>query len=209
MRESVIGRLFGIALSVGGWLLVGARVVLDLVGYSTAPDDAVVATGLMKSFLLWLLNIPWWVPWAFAFSTTLLLSYVFWPRAVLALDNTHDKSDDEPDQITQLILLGNECLELSKDILIADKRSNLYRHHRSIMMPTLLELAKLGINVPAYDERISDSQNVNKAAEFLAVIGQFLKNERLEDAKWYANDRLKDEDQAPQSPQDIPEETQP
>ena len=54
--------------------------MLDLVGYSTAPDDAKVALGLSSQALQWLLSLPLWLPWSFAFAATAWLMYVSWPR---------------------------------------------------------------------------------------------------------------------------------
>lgn len=46
--RAVTGRLTSVAIVAGGWLIAGIRLVLDLIGYSTLPDDAKVASGLLN-----------------------------------------------------------------------------------------------------------------------------------------------------------------
>lgn len=53
-----VSRILSFALSALGWVLAGVRWVLDLIGYSTAPDDATVAKGLLEQFLVWLMSLP-------------------------------------------------------------------------------------------------------------------------------------------------------
>lgn len=83
MRKIVIGRIISAALTACGWAFAGARFILDAIGYSTAPDDAAVAAGLLEKFILWLMGLPWWAPLGFALLTTCLLIYLSWrPVAV-------------------------------------------------------------------------------------------------------------------------------
>lgn len=56
------------------------RLALDAIGYSTAPEDAEVARGLLEQFLVWVMGLPAWLPWAFVGITTLWLAWVSWPR---------------------------------------------------------------------------------------------------------------------------------
>lgn len=76
----VVGRIISALVSAGGWLLVGVRSVLDLIGYSTIPDDAKVAATRLDQFFLWLLGVPWWVVFGFALTSTMWLTWVSWPR---------------------------------------------------------------------------------------------------------------------------------
>jgi hypothetical protein len=68
---------------VAGWVLAGIRTTLDLVGWSTAPDDVPVAMSRADQFFLWMLSIPWWVPWGFALISTMWLMWASWHRTVL------------------------------------------------------------------------------------------------------------------------------
>ncbi len=54
--------------------------MLDLIGYSTIPEDAKVAASRMDAFFIWLLNIPWWAVLGFALISTMWLMWVSWPR---------------------------------------------------------------------------------------------------------------------------------
>lgn len=78
--KRIIARIASGALVIGGWALVGVRTVLDLIGYSTVPEDSQVATGLLRDFFLWLLSVPWLGPWGFALISTLALIWFSWPR---------------------------------------------------------------------------------------------------------------------------------
>jgi hypothetical protein len=58
--------------------------MLDLIGYSTAPEDMEVAQDRLDQFVGWLLSVPWWVVLGFALVSTLWLMWVSWPRHVSA-----------------------------------------------------------------------------------------------------------------------------
>ena len=79
----VVGRIVAVSLTAGGWEITGIRAVLDLIGYSTIPEDKQVATGLLRDFLIWILQLPWWVPWGFALIATVTLIWVSWPRTLV------------------------------------------------------------------------------------------------------------------------------
>lgn len=80
----LLRRLASILFAASGWLIAGIRTTLDLIGWSTAPDDVGVAMSRLDEFFSWLLSIPWWGPWGFALITTLWLMWVSWPRIQLA-----------------------------------------------------------------------------------------------------------------------------
>lgn len=117
---NLVKRLASIFLAVGGWLVAGVRTTLDLVGWSTAPEDMGVAMTRLDHFLLWLLSLPWWVPWGFALVSTLWLTWVSWPRQSLATTNS-DKSQDDRPAPTQEIFnrhFRNELVKLDGNIFI-------------------------------------------------------------------------------------------
>ena len=76
-----LGRIASILVVAVGWLVAGVTLVLDLIGYATVPEDVQVDSGVLRDLLLWLLSVPWWVPWGFALLSTLTLLAVSWPRA--------------------------------------------------------------------------------------------------------------------------------
>lgn len=80
MENRAIGRIASQIITAGGWLVAGARLVLDLIGYSTIPEDTGVAQTRAEHFLTWLAGLPWWAPWGFALVSTLWLMWVSWPR---------------------------------------------------------------------------------------------------------------------------------
>lgn len=79
-----VGRIASGLITIGGWLLFGARSVLDAIGYSTLPDDAKVAVERLDSFFLWLLSVPWWAVFGFALISSMWLMWVSWPRQIAA-----------------------------------------------------------------------------------------------------------------------------
>ena len=73
----VVGRILSALVTATGWLLFGARIVLDAVGYSTAPEDLGVFT---RRAVFILTAVPWWGYLVFALATTMWLMWVSWPR---------------------------------------------------------------------------------------------------------------------------------
>ena len=86
MERRVFGRVASAIITAGGWLLAGARAVLDLIGYSTVPEDVTVAQTRFDQALTWFLGLPWWLTWGFALISTLWLIRVSWPRQHTAVD---------------------------------------------------------------------------------------------------------------------------
>jgi hypothetical protein len=80
MERRFLGRVASIFLTAVVLLLAGARLVLDLIGYSTVPEDVAVAQTRLDQILTWFLSLPWWVPVGFALVATLWLMWVSWPR---------------------------------------------------------------------------------------------------------------------------------
>jgi hypothetical protein len=82
MLKLAFGRVVSAVLTAGGWLVAGARLVLDLIGYSAAPEEdvAVAQSRVDHQLLGYLLALPWWAPLGFALIATLWLMHVSWPR---------------------------------------------------------------------------------------------------------------------------------
>jgi hypothetical protein len=79
--KSGLGRLISFVVVAAGWLLLGARFVVDLIGYSTLPEDAVVASDRAQTILGWLAGINSTVLLLVVFATTALLIWASWPGA--------------------------------------------------------------------------------------------------------------------------------
>jgi hypothetical protein len=128
----ILGRILSAILTAGGWLLAGARTVLDLIGYSTAPEDVGVAQARLDQFFGWLLSVPWWVVWGFALVSTLWLISVSWPRQPRNKDETAKAS-------------GSGDIELSATMTstlprkVGARPTQDYLHHKN----TKIELYKL------------------------------------------------------------------
>jgi hypothetical protein len=76
-----IGKLFSIASAAGFWMIAGVRVTLEIIGYATLPEDAVIASGYLQKFMISLSTIPWLVILLFALISTMWLAWVSWSRA--------------------------------------------------------------------------------------------------------------------------------
>ena len=73
-------RLASYLITAFWWSLIGARIVADVIGYSTLPEDAKVASSYVDDGLDLLLAAPWWAVLGAGFLSTLWLIYVSWPR---------------------------------------------------------------------------------------------------------------------------------
>jgi hypothetical protein len=101
----IVGRILSALFTAGGWLLAGARTVLDLIGYSTAPEDVGVAQARLDQFLGWLLSVPWWAVWGFALVSTMWFIWVSWPRqgteTSAPMQRNVNRPDNRLDAVTQ------------------------------------------------------------------------------------------------------------
>ena len=72
--------------------IAGVRLVLDVIGWSTAPDDVGTALTRLDQLLLWILELPWPVPWLSALAAGGWLIYVSWPsQQALPSPDGHEK----------------------------------------------------------------------------------------------------------------------
>ena len=55
--------------------------MLDLIGWSTAPDDLPVFGERLDRLFDLVVSAPWWIPWGFAFVSTLVLMRLSWPKS--------------------------------------------------------------------------------------------------------------------------------
>ncbi|MCT7374417.1 hypothetical protein [Chelativorans salis] len=160
------------ALAFGGLLIGLIYIPADLYGLPDAyPWLRTVATMVDRSDLI------------LAFAI-LAVAYIIWMDARPFLSRFKENRTRK-----RLSTLGQECINLSREILSADKRQNKYEHHRALLQPIFWELHKSGIRFPTYDDSLTDAANANAAAKFLASTGQFLKNGRLEEAREFAQER--------------------
>lgn len=74
------GRIGSIAFIAGGWILFGVRIVLELIGYATIPEDTEVARTRIEALLTWLSGVPSWLVFGFVLIPTIVLIYVSWPK---------------------------------------------------------------------------------------------------------------------------------
>lgn len=80
--------------------------MLDLIGYSTLPEDAKVAAGIVSRSLDWLLTVPWWATFLFAAGSTAWLMWVSWPRQLM-ISNSEEKQALPPPAANGLTLTAH------------------------------------------------------------------------------------------------------
>jgi|GEM_PF-5865821 len=107
--KNLIGRIISWAATACFWVLVGVRTMLDLIGYSTIPDDAKIALGRLDDFFLWLLSVPWWGVFGFALVASMWLMWVSWQPSTRPSPSRNDRKDRAPisSGTTELKLVEN------------------------------------------------------------------------------------------------------
>lgn len=96
MRRPPIQRILAILGFLASAVLSGARMVLDVIGYSTLPEDAGVAAGRLDQFVAWLLSMPWWAPVGMTFILTVILIFFPPPRANRPAAAHVQRAEDQP-----------------------------------------------------------------------------------------------------------------
>ena len=90
-------RLLSYTFAVIAWLVAGVSLALDLIGWSTAPEDTSVAMGRVMQILSWLASLPSWIPYGSATALTMWLIFVSWPKAQVAQAALTPKPKPPPD----------------------------------------------------------------------------------------------------------------
>lgn len=73
--KHLFGKLISSLLVLIATLYWGGRFVLDLIGYSTVPDDARVAYDLLQQVLVAAIELPLWIPISIS---VFAISYLIW-----------------------------------------------------------------------------------------------------------------------------------
>ncbi len=73
MMEMIKKYIFPVCVAALLYMYTGARFALDVVGWSTAPDDLGVAVSRLDQFFSWLMTIPVWMPFAGAVLLSIAL----------------------------------------------------------------------------------------------------------------------------------------
>jgi hypothetical protein len=166
MIRLVLGRVASVFLTAGGWLLAGVRTVLDLIGYSTAPDDLTVARARLDQFFVWLLSVPWWAVWGFALLSTLWLMWVSWPAAQRPAKAAPIQPNDDQSGSVKATMPGS----------VAPPAPILW----SFEDPTQSRMAFLGLSAGAGEEtRVISfaAQGTNKLGRSIARISGFIRSD--------------------------------
>jgi hypothetical protein len=78
MLKKIVGRLFSWIGTLAFFAFAVVRTILDVIGYTTAQGDAAGLPESAQAALLWLLSIPWWIPWAVFLGAFMWLAWWSW-----------------------------------------------------------------------------------------------------------------------------------
>lgn len=172
----ILKRVGSFLAVIVGWLLAGARFVADLIGYSTLPDDAKVASKLVDRSLDFLLATPAWVVWVCALLPTLLLINVSWPREATSSGGRISKREKER-------LLWLDLNDVSNSISTEIIRNG---HGNPRLMSEIasvrFKLEKIGYNLPKIDPNTGDLYLVLMRQVFDGLI-PLLRDSHFKEAK--------------------------
>lgn len=76
--RSLLKTAAGIALAIVVFLFFAVRIILDMIGYTTSPDDFALLQARWPKVLEWLFSTPWWVPSLFMAALTGLAAWLLW-----------------------------------------------------------------------------------------------------------------------------------
>ena len=112
-------RLGSILVVAGGCSLAAVRFMLDLIGWSTAPDDVPVFGKRLDQLLDLIFLTPWWLIWPFVFFATGFLMWVSWPR------HAHAEAPLATSANSEDALLANETRDSDSVKLSSNEYENL------------------------------------------------------------------------------------
>ncbi len=82
MTSLVLKRVTAVAFLWLHALYLGARLMFDFLGYTTAPEDFEALQVRLPKVFDWLFSTPWWVPSITMLALTGLVVWVCWPRRI-------------------------------------------------------------------------------------------------------------------------------
>lgn len=101
--------------------------MLDVVGYSTAPEDVEVAQTRLDQLIGWLLTLPWSATFGVALASTLWLIWLSWPQEKRSLTikssaGTYMRESD-----------GNPTMTDSEHITLKEIKNRIF-HNETIIL---------------------------------------------------------------------------
>lgn len=149
-----IKRLASIILVAGGWLLAGVRLALDLIGWSTAPDDVDDAMSRLDQLFVWVLSLPWAAVFGFALASTMWLMWVSWPRQNPVLAMSPSSTEAPALELTKL----DGALERPSAFEIVSLRNEISEYYCGLLheIQTATKLRRDGLlTAQEFDTRIT------------------------------------------------------
>lgn len=104
--NKILAKIISIVLTAASWLYFGVRGMLDLIGYSTIPDDVKVAGQRLDQFVLWLMTIPTWIVFGIAVLLTGWLIWYSWGTPQITAPALNPLPGPEPDDAPLIAVTG-------------------------------------------------------------------------------------------------------
>lgn len=207
-------------VAVALYIYAGARFALDVVGWSTAPDDIGVAMSRADQLFSWLMSIPVWLPFMGALAVTVAITIAYRPIGATASGRSGGPSRlaATPDQ-KLISSLYSDIYNTNKHVRADVMRSNSDPRFLRISV-TLLSvgvsasvrsaLAKIksfSIEVPFVGINVSRSEGV-MINDYFDTILPFVGGNQLEELKAESLAFIKALPMPPLPPKDSATETQ-
>lgn len=182
--KTVIGRILSFVIVAVGWLVLGIRIVLELIGYATIPEDAAVANERYRPILLKLLEIPW--PWllGFAMISTILLMVLSWPGTTIKFPSRKDRYGK----------FATDAWYLIQRLRSQEKAVSSGFAERDMQLPHdlrayYIDLQACGFQIPREALQVENYRVYCAAhAHYLESIKPFLSRKRIKEAKHTATE---------------------
>lgn len=189
----VVRRIASIVGTVTLSVWSGIALALNLIGYATLPEDAVVAQGYAHRFLLGVAELPGWLPYTAALIAILWLTWVSWPRQIVSAERT---TAPPPDVVkTQAQALSEVARDLDRTVAplrqikrAIDRRGgrldadHIHRHAMAFR-GALRSLETLGFTVPWIDYEADPMGYILVSVKFVDRVVPLLSRGHTADAQ--------------------------
>jgi hypothetical protein len=110
-----LSRVGVVILSGLFWLWTGVKLLPDLFGWTTLPEDARTSLTLVERGVLWLLSTPWWVPGLLATSLAVALIWMMRSKPDRVREVIHYISEPDIPHIVRDFVVAADCTKFWQD----------------------------------------------------------------------------------------------
>jgi hypothetical protein len=184
-----IKRLLGTFATGALWILCGVRLALDIIGWSTAPDDVKVAKGRAVELLNWVAQLPAWMPYMVA---TVLTMWMLYTSRSVAIVGAPVQSIQKGPEAKKISRFSSDIYSLKMKINAETGKNSAGRYPpdtnpitltlSSNIRSVLSGLKSDGVPVPKFNQEMSVA-DAKFAKNFLDAIYAFVSRSQIEDVK--------------------------